>query len=136
MKISEVMTPDPYAAAVTLSAGQALKMLSEIDVRHLPVVDDGRLVGILSDRDLRGLMGPALEGLGHAERLERLWAQPVSSLMSSDVLRVEPEDDIADAIDLMIEHKVGALPVVEPGSARLLGIVSYVDVLRAARELF
>lgn len=44
-------------------------------------------------------------------------------------------DDVVEAIDLMIEHRIGAVPVVEPGTGELLGIVSYVDALRAARDL-
>jgi CBS domain-containing protein len=48
---------------------------------------------------------------------------------------VNPGDDLVEAIDLMIEHQIGAVPVVESGSTELVGIVSYVDALRAAREL-
>jgi acetoin utilization protein AcuB len=48
---------------------------------------------------------------------------------------VDPETEVSEAIDLMIEHRIGALPVVEPDSTKLVGIVSYVDVLRAARDL-
>jgi acetoin utilization protein AcuB len=55
--------------------------------------------------------------------------------MTSDVITVHPESDASEAIDLMIEHRVGALPVVEPDSTKLVGIVSYVDALRAARDL-
>jgi acetoin utilization protein AcuB len=51
------------------------------------------------------------------------------------VVTVNPESDVAEVIDLMIEHKIGAVPVVEADSTRLVGIVSYVDALRAARDL-
>ena len=56
-------------------------------------------------------------------------------MTDADVLFVHPESDVTEVVDLMIEHKIGALPVVEPGSLKLLGIVSYVDVLRAARDV-
>jgi acetoin utilization protein AcuB len=55
--------------------------------------------------------------------------------MASDVVAVNATDDLIEAIDLMIEHRIGAVPVVETGSSALVGIVSYVDVLRTARDL-
>ncbi len=135
MIVREVMSLEPYVAAVTASVRQVMRILAEADVRHVPIVDEERLVGIVSDRDLRAMMSPALERFDQPEQVERLLSRPVSQLMSADVLTAEPDDELRDAIDLMIDHKVGALPVVEPGSGKLLGIVSYIDVLRAAREL-
>jgi len=135
MNVREIMTPEPYAVSVTSSVRHVLRMLAEADVRHLPVVDEGLLVGIVSDRDLRsfGAMGP--DALEQPELARRALAQPVSEVMSSDVVTVNPESDVAEVIDLMIEHRIGAVPVVEPGSKQLVGIVSYVDALRAARDL-
>ena len=135
MIVREVMSLEPYAAAATASLRQVIRILGEADVRHVPIVDEEKLVGIVSDRDLRALMPQALERFDQPGQVERLLSQPVSQLMSSDVLTVAPDDELQEVIDLMIEHKIGAVPVVEPGSAQLLGIVSYVDVLRATREL-
>ena len=98
----------------------------------LPVVEEDALVGIISDRDLRDL---GVEARDDGATVRRTLAQPASQVMSSGVVTVHPESDVAEAIDLMIEHRIGALPVVEPDSTKLLGIVSYVDVLRAARDL-
>jgi CBS domain-containing protein len=135
MNVREVMSTEPFVAGVTASIRQVMRILNEADIRHIPVVEGDRLVGIVSDRDLRHLMPPALESFDNSEQLERLWSQPISTLMSSDVLTIDPNEDIVEAIDLMIEHKIGALPVAERGSAELLGIVSYVDVLREARRV-
>jgi acetoin utilization protein AcuB len=55
--------------------------------------------------------------------------------MSTDVLSVDPETDVGEVVDLMIEHRVGAVPVVDADSEELVGIVSYMDVLRASRDL-
>lgn len=107
-------------------------MLLELDVRHLPVVDEGQLVGIVSDRDFRQV-SVLLGGAGSPDGLQRLLARPVSDFMSSDVISVDPEAEIDEIIDIMIEQKVGALPVVASNS-ELIGIVSYIDVLRAARD--
>ncbi len=134
MNVREIMTPDPYAISVTTNVGKALRMLIEADIRHLPVVEDGALVGIVSDRDLRTL-GVLLTGpTERPEAARRALAQPVSTVMSSDVVTVSPEADATEVIDLMIEHRIGAVPVVEPDSTKLVGIVSYVDALRVARN--
>lgn len=135
MLVRDVMTHEPYVARVQDTIRNVLLKLTEADIRHLPIVDDGRnLVGIVSDRDLRGILPAALES-GDISA-QRMLPQPISALMNTDVLSIDAESDLSDAIDLMIEHRVGAIPVVELGTSRLIGIVSYVDVLRAARDLF
>jgi acetoin utilization protein AcuB len=134
MIVQEVMTREPYVAFARDSIRTVLSKLAEADVRHLPVTEDGALIGIVSDRDLREVVPSALDVIERPRESARILAGPVSELMSSDVVSVNPGDDLIDAIDLMIEHRVGAIPVVDPGSSELVGIVSYVDALRAARE--
>lgn len=130
MLVHEVMTPDPHTVEVTATVRDAAALLTELDVRHLPVMESGNLVGILSDRDVRSLLGPDLEDPDlRAQRLD----SAVSELMSSDVISVGPEDDLGEAIDLMIENRLGSLPVVNEDPDQLVGVVSYVDILRAAR---
>jgi CBS domain-containing protein len=135
MLVEEVMTRKPYVAFVRDSIKSVLAKLAEADVRHLPVIESGELVGIVSDRDLREVIPSALDVVERPLECARLLARPVSELMSTDVVSVSPGDDVVDAIDLMIEHRVGAVPVVQEGSSVLVGIVSYVDALRAAREV-
>ncbi|HVW28048.1 MAG TPA: CBS domain-containing protein [Polyangiaceae bacterium] len=128
------MTPKPETADVASSIRAAMEKLLELDVRHLPIVDHGQLVGIVSDRDLREVTSRLLrEGVTSTGPS---LSTPIGAVMSSDVLSVDPETDLAEACDLMIEHRVGALPVVVTGTDELVGIVSYVDLLRAARERF
>jgi acetoin utilization protein AcuB len=128
MVVDEIMSKNPYFIEAKRSVREAMHELLDADIRHLPVVDDGNLVGILSDRDVRGISSEALTGSNVEEQL----AQAVSQIMSGDVLLVNPETELTDAIDLMIEHKVGALPVVRDNA--LVGIVSYIDVLKLARN--
>jgi acetoin utilization protein AcuB len=135
MIVQEVMTRDPYIARAGDSIRAVLTKLSEADVRHLPVTEGGTLVGIVSDRDLREVVPSALDALERPRESAKILAQPVSGLMSTDVIAVGPNDDLIDAIDLMIEHRIGAVPVVDDRDSELVGIVSYVDALRAAREL-
>lgn len=125
------MTPNPATAEAATSVRAVMRRLIDLDVRHIPIVDDGALVGIVSDRDLREVTSRLVaEG---ETRLDRVLDRPVADIMSADVVSVNPETDLEEVVDLMIEHKVGALPVVSPGD-ELVGIVSYVDVLRAARD--
>jgi CBS domain-containing protein len=135
MVADELMSKSPFVVQVTDSIRRVMAKLTERDVRHLPVVDRGRLVGMVSDRDLRRLLDPMFElAPAHAARNDEL-ERPISVLMSSDVISVQPETEADEVIDLMIEHKIGAVPVTEADGSKLLGIISYVDVLRAARNV-
>ena len=134
MIVQDVMTRDPYVAFSRDSLRTVMNKLADADVRHLPVVDGGTLVGIVSDRDLREALPSALDAVDRPRETARILAQPVSDLMSSDVVSVGPGDDLVEAIDLMLEHRIGAVPVVDVSGEKLLGIISYVDALRAARE--
>ena len=130
MIVADVMSAAPQVVEVNEKLRSVQAKLRELDVRHLPVVDRGRLVGIISERDLpTELSVPAArDAAGRSDK-------PAGWFMSSDVLSVHPQAELADAIDLMLEHRIGAVPVVEMDEGRLVGIVSYVDVLREARRV-
>jgi len=127
------MTIDPDAPVAT-----AVAVMRERELRHLPVVDDrGRLVGVITDRDLRSaLFAPAvaeylslvaqrrLRGIGQA--LEEL---RVRDMMTWDAVTIDPGAPVAQAAALMFEGRFGCLPVVEDG--QLVGIVTERDVLKA-----
>ena len=136
MVVQEVMTEDPITAQSSPAIGTVLNTLFESDVRHLPIVDGDQLVGIVSDRDLRAFLAPSMLELEKPEDVRKRLAQPVSTVMNADVVSVTPETDLSEVIEMMIDQKVGAVPVVQPGTDELVGIVSYIDVLRAAQDLF
>lgn len=98
------------------SLGEAISSRNGIDVRHLPVVQEGQLVGIVSDRDLRRARGLGLESEASVEEI-----------MARDVRVVAPADRLSAAAALMTEHKISAVPVLEEG--RLVGIVTTTDLL-------
>lgn len=100
-------------------------------VRHLPVVDAmGDLIGVVTDRDLRHhLFDPRVyQQVGTIAVDILLKAVPVSDIMSSPVLSVESDDEVVEAARIMLEDKVGSLPVLE--NDRVVGIVTETDVLR------
>lgn len=137
MLIQEIMTENVETVAPEATAREAMRLTREGDFRHLPVVDAaGVLLGMLSERDLREHVLPALLEFELPEARDEAMGAAVSDIMNGSPIVVHPEDAVEDAIDLMLEHRVGALPVVDASSGDLLGIVSYIDVLRAARELF
>lgn len=137
MFVHEIMTASPLTASPAWTLERALSALASGDFRHLPVVDDsGDLVGILSERDLRAQVLPALAAYELPEDARALMRRRVADIMSGDVLSVHTQAEVSEVIELMLDQRVGALPVVEADTGELVGIVSYVDVLRAAQSLF
>jgi acetoin utilization protein AcuB len=135
MTARELMTPDPVTITPQTTIAEAWDLMRELDLRHFPAVDGDALVGMLSDRDLGNLdVGHLLTEEG-ADALRRRLVRPVIQLMSADVVAAEPETEVSELVTLLIEHKIGAIPVVTPDTRRIVGIVSYIDVLRALQEV-
>jgi CBS domain-containing protein len=124
MVVQQVMTQSPATVEVSDSLGRVEGVLLELDVRHVPVMDHGELKGIISDRDL---------GPWRTEDYSLREAVRAGQVMSADLITVNPESELAEVVDTMLDHKVGALPVVDASTQALVGIVSYIDVLRAVR---
>lgn len=135
MLAADVMTEDPLWVEVHATLGDAVRKLLEAGVRHLPVLEKGVVVGMLSDRDLRSGSSSLLRADDWPGELSKYLGEPVKSLMSEPVQAVMPDSDLKDAVDLMLRAHVGAVPVVDPESNRLVGIISYLDVLRAMSDL-
>jgi acetoin utilization protein AcuB len=129
MQVKDVMTPDPMAVGVACSLRRALKALHELHVRYLPVIDEGNvLVGMVTDRELGYAPGkPASQELAVSSRLQP--DAPVAKIMSAIPDAVNVHADVQTAVDLMLTHKIAAVPVVDE-DGRLVGMVSYLDLLR------
>lgn len=131
MIASEIMTENPKTIKASDPIGEAIDALQSLEVRHLPVVDDdANLVGMLSDRDLGPLMRAFPEGEEAQRAVLTLSRKPVADFMSGDVVSAAPDTDVRELIDVMLENKIGAVPVVDT-DGDVIGIVSCVDVLRA-----
>ena len=135
MNARDLMTPNPATVTRQSMIAEALDIMRELDVRHVPVVHDGVLVGMLSDRDVAHIDVVRLLANEGADVLRRELAAPVLTVMRSGVIFVEPEDDMNDVVELLIENKIGAVPVARPDTREVVGIVSYIDALGALRDL-
>ena len=135
MKARDVMTPNPITVAPDATLAEVWDLMREADIRHVPVVQAGALVGMVSDRDLALLDVAQVLTTDGADALRRTLATAVVTMMSSDVIFVEMDDDLDDVIELMLEHKVGAIPVARSDGRDVMGIISYIDVLRGIPDL-
>lgn len=114
---------------------RALLIMRTQRIRHLPVVEDHIMVGLISDRDLRMSMQEMEQGPGGAPKGYFLPAlTKVSSVMVSNVLTATPDMPLSKAATIMSERKIGALPVVD-ASRRLVGIITETDMLRLLANL-
>lgn len=132
MKVVDVMTQNPLSMTPSETVGQADEVMSENRIRQLPVVDGSSLVGIITDRDIRSFLdsGSLLVPDARAKAL----ATEIKEVMSTDPLTLSPDDDLQEALELLIEEKIGGIPVMDQAEG-LVGIVTYVDVLRCFLDL-
>ncbi|HTN72628.1 MAG TPA: CBS domain-containing protein [Methylomirabilota bacterium] len=127
MKVVDVMTKDPLTVSPTETVGKADELMAENNIRQIPVVNGRELVGIVTDRDIRAFLSDALSGDPDAR--EKALRTGIRDIMTTEPLFLEPDDDLQDAVEILVEEKFGAIPVVDEAEG-LVGIVSYVDVLR------
>lgn len=131
---ADLMTENPATLPIDAKVRNAVAMLQSMDIRHIPVVDeDGMLVGIVSDRDLRALEFPSIIGEEYLGKVREALDAPLASVMSGDVISVELDTSATEIVELMLENRIGAVPVLD-GDGVLVGIVSYVDMLRTLKE--
>lgn len=134
MKVRDYMSPGPVTIEQDQNLRDAYLLMRRHGIRHLPVIDIyDRILGIVSRNDLYRAIGlqESRDLEDHLDRLERLWAQDV---MISPAYSVNASDDLIVAVDLMLQNKVGALPVVD-NDRRVVGIISEIDLLRILRDL-
>jgi CBS domain-containing protein len=107
----------------------AVEMAMVRKIRHLPVLDgDSRLVGIVTDRDIKRALPSPLEGTAPDDYETFLTNTKVTQVMTREPFTVEPDTPLYQAVQLMVEKKVGGLPVVSQG--RLVGIFTQTDALK------
>lgn len=131
MLVREQMSAPPVTVAPSMNFSEALRLMRHRGFRRLPVVDGaGRLVGIVSERDLLYASPSSASSLTIWELNYLLSEMEVSSIMTRDVLTVEPETSIEDAARIMVKNKIGGLPVIDHDQ-RVVGIISETDIFTA-----
>lgn len=123
--VREFMTPGPHTIGRTQSLAAASRTMRDNHIRHLPVLDGGKVIGVLSERDL--LLIDSLPGVDPAE-------VRVEEAMVQDVFTVSPDMPVGEAIETMIGRKLGSAIVVYQDD-RVLGVFTTVDALRALHSL-
>ena len=121
-QIRDVMTPGPETIQADRPAAEAAKLMKEADAGMIPVVDNGNLLGTVTDRDI------AIRLVAEGKDPQT----PVREIATTDPITVEPDRDLDEALQLMAKHQVRRLPVVESG--RLVGVLAQADVAREGNE--
>lgn len=121
--VQEAMTSNPTAITPDTTAQEAARSMKTEDVGALPIVEDGRLTAVVTDRDL------AIRVLAEGRGAET----PVRDIASKDLVTIDPQQNLDEAARLMAEHQVRRLPVVEE-DGRLVGMLAQADVAQSGHE--
>ena len=122
--VRDAMTLDPRSIGQSASVVEAAQLMREEDIGSLPITDEEKLVGMLTDRDITTRV---VAQAGDPK------ATSVGEVYSRDLISVEPDNDLEEALGLMARHQVRRLPVVENG--RLVGIVAQADIALKESEM-
>ncbi len=123
-KVHEVMTDRPRCVTAETTVSEAARLMKSEDVGSLPVLDGEKLTGILTDRDI--VLHAVAEGKDPT-------GMPVREVASREIVKVNADEDLASALQLMASHQVRRLPVVDDEGA-LVGILAQADVAREAKD--
>ena len=123
MKVGDVMTREPETLAPNATCGEAATLMKQEDCGSIPIVENGRLVGIVTDRDI------VIRAVAMGKDPK---TTPVSAVMSADPVTVTPESETDEASRLMAERQIRRIPVVKDG--RLAGIVVIGQLARREDE--
>ncbi|MFC3883254.1 acetoin utilization AcuB family protein [Bacillus songklensis] len=130
MIVEEIMTTDIITLNPNDSIAEAIKLIHQFNIRHIPIVNDQlQLVGIISDRDVRDASPSIFHSSVHIEDLEK----PVKEIMKSNVITAHPLDFVEEIAGIFYEHRIGCLPITKGNE--LVGIVTEKDILDTLIQL-
>jgi CBS domain-containing protein len=126
--VKDWMTPDPVTIDPHTTLPEANRLMKECNIRRLPVVEKGTLVGIVTLGDIREASPSNATALSIYELNYLLARLTVGEIMSKEPISIAPDTSIEAAARLMLEHKIGCLPVISDG--KLIGIITESDIFR------
>jgi len=129
MQVGVMMQKQMITATPDMPLADVQRLMRDHRIRHVPVVSGKRLVGIITDRDLRDASPSPATTLSRGEIAYQMATTPVKQCMTQDVVCIGPDSDMVQATRLLLERQYGCLPVVEHGT--LVGIITEMDCLRA-----
>ncbi len=133
MQVEQWMNRDLVTVEPDESFRTAMHLIRQKGIRHLPVVEGKRLVGMVTDRDLRQASPSGATSLSIHELHYILEKLTIREIMTKQVVSVRPDQTVEDAALLLLGHRIGGLPVVRDGE--LLGIITETDILQAFLQL-
>jgi acetoin utilization protein AcuB len=125
MRVGDLMTPSPITVPPETGVIEARELMAKEKIRHLLVTEAETLVGIVSDRDIRLNLPSQATSLSVWEINHLLHRLTVGEVMTRTVITVEPEREAVEAAQIILDHKIGALPVLE--GRRIVGILTETD---------
>lgn len=126
--VSAWMTPDPICVSPDMTLPEAHQLMTQKNIRRLPVVHNGQLVGIVTRGDLRGAQPSEVTSLSFFEITYLLGRITVERIMTKNPITVSPDSTVRDAAKLMLDRKIAGLPVVVEG--KVVGILTESDIFR------
>ena len=124
--VREHMTPNPITIEASVSVAKAQRLMREHGVHHLPVLSDSKLVGIITFSDILEAFSFDNSRQNPFEVNYTIAVLTVDELMTPDPVTIAPDDTVLEAADLMFQHDIGSLPVVE--DSELVGIITNTDI--------
>ena len=129
MRVEDLMSRTVISAPTAMPVVEARALMLRERIRHLLIVNEGRLEGIVTDRDIRLNLPSPATSLSVWELNHLLARLTVGDVMTKSVIVIDPARDAREAARIMVDHKIGALPVRD--GERLVGIITETDLLRA-----
>jgi len=121
MKVKNWMVTDVITASPDDTVEEAIQLMRRFSIRHIPIVENGKLIGLVTESNLRAYLSP--------EKLQL----PLKEVMILNPITVDPETSIDEAARIIYKYKIGGLPVVS--KSELVGIITITDILEAFIEL-
>jgi acetoin utilization protein AcuB len=135
MKVKDLMSTKLFTVGPEDMLDKVFFLFNFEAIRHLPVVEKGKVVGVLSDRDLKKIMGSRRKII--TDKVDgtqfTVHARRVATIMNRGITTIGPDEKAADAAAIMAKKKIGCLPVVKKG--KLVGMITSTDILRAYVKL-